>query len=474
MATEVSLHMSHPGGVSFQNIRKTEDDLHISPTSEVTTLACSRIYRLKPRYWACRSSILLPALASVAAIVLLVAVCSRAQTVALGTRFVHRRLSEDDITKAGLKLTCEHGLDEQAAGSPSSDQPRASHRNPQMEPSPAKRLRRDADAASQEGPHAARDGGHLSVQIRPMESADALPPSAEGPGSREKQASSEREAAEALLLLWRRTTSTAVAFGGTKSQATVAPRGSIPAPSFDDESAWLGSVLDAQNAEVAAPPVAYYVEVSTENEGISLHHPFCNLPRVSRAGLRSRANFEAAMENHTGGTSSMHLVHEAHALLSKVILSPMELDHLVRVTERLVANTVVYQSHPIPYKGPAKIVKQLGIRFLIFETVISTLMILEQKPEGNWWNRLISPVHDHSFNLPTAPKRRHETFNVSLIRDLVSALNTLKSGKLPDNQERVDLKRRLFCSPYSHPFFKSALFDVWRAEDQRFFEDFAG
>ncbi|CDJ64001.1 hypothetical protein, conserved [Eimeria necatrix] len=472
MTTEASLHESHPGGVSFQSIRKTEDDLHTSPTSEVTTLARSRIYRLQPRYSAWRSSILLPALASVAAIVLLVAVCSKAQTVALGIRFVHRRLSEDDITKAGLNLTCEHGLDGQATGSPSSDQPRASHGNPPIEPPPAKRTRRDADEAPQEGPHAAQDGGHLSVQTRPMESADALPPSAEGPGSREKQASSEREAAEALLLLWPRTTSTAVAFGGTESQAP--PQRSIPAPSFDDKSAWLESVLDAQNAEVAAPPVAYYVEVSSESERISPHHPFCNLPRVSRAGLRSRANFEAAMENHTGGTSSMHLVHEAHALLTKVILSPMELDHLIHLTERLVANTIVYQCHPIPWRGPAKIVKQLGIRFLIFETVISTLMILGQKPEGDWWNKLTSPVHDRAYNLPVAPTRRHETFNVSLIKDLASALTTLKSGKLPDNQERVDLKRRLLCSPYSHPFFKSALFDVWRAEDENFFGEFAG
>ncbi|CDJ43125.1 hypothetical protein, conserved [Eimeria tenella] len=204
-------------------------------------------------------------------------------------------------------------------------------------------------------------------------------------------------------------------------------------------------------------------------------HPFCRLPSVDRSEIVRRFDPDRVFLPPQVTDKPFRQFLIAHDLLVKPRLSPKELLYLTRAAENLAAYAVSFQNFSIRDLHANVAARHLGLRFLVFDILVSTLELLDQKPEGAWWKRLTAAVpHDY----PPSPILHSLTatrlFNLVLCHMLTTSLETLKSGSRPACSRILGLKRFLFCFKQSPPRFRTASFDAWRNDDKGFSEGFKG
>ncbi|CDJ63436.1 hypothetical protein, conserved [Eimeria necatrix] len=192
-------------------------------------------------------------------------------------------------------------------------------------------------------------------------------------------------------------------------------------------------------------------------------HPFCHLPFVDPSRIARKFLPESALTPAFTVDRPMPLLLRAYELFSRAFLPTNDLEVVTFIAERLAAHAIHFQTSPLTGRPAYRAIQTLGLRFLIFDVIVSVLELLGQRAEGLWWEKLSSSV-PHEYTPPVTTvhlSKKSKTFNIFL-QKLSAALNTFKSGKRPSCTVLITLKQFLICSPHAPALFKSKEFDPWR------------
>ncbi|CDJ43127.1 hypothetical protein, conserved [Eimeria tenella] len=197
-------------------------------------------------------------------------------------------------------------------------------------------------------------------------------------------------------------------------------------------------------------------------------HPFCRLPLVDSNGITREFMPEIAVGS-SATDKPLPLLSKACELLAKAFLSPEELDAVSYIAERLIAHAVECQTRDLRGLPSHRAIQILGVRFLIFDIIVSAVDLLGQRPEGSWWEKLSNSVPHFYGERPRGLRvsKRSKVLNL-VAQQLSAALKCLKSGIRPSCTVLISLKQFLTCSPYAPPFFKQSSFDSWRKANNSF------
>ncbi|KAL8448563.1 hypothetical protein Emed_003743 [Eimeria media] len=159
------------------------------------------------------------------------------------------------------------------------------------------------------------------------------------------------------------------------------------------------------------------------------------------------------------------------AKIREVLVQP-KLDYaqargLVVYSEYLANHAFHEQRGPVSSRRPTDAAELLGRRFMIFFLLHSASKALRQPwPQQQWWRDLASVIPSTSPFTPGGKGlNRGSKASVALAVELSAAIELYKSGSAPDDDQLVDIMRKLFCSPASPHHFKSELWDPWRQDD---------
>ncbi|CDJ58310.1 hypothetical protein EMWEY_00015000 [Eimeria maxima] len=196
--------------------------------------------------------------------------------------------------------------------------------------------------------------------------------------------------------------------------------------------------------------------------------PFVSLPkRIKDTSSDSiSVEFERAVTSRRIPCSAWASLHKAHKLLSQEVLVDTHMMELAQIAEDLVGNAMHFQGQDLSQHQTYRAVERLAIRFMLLDVVVSTLMILEQKPDPGQWKRFAEAISDAAPDpATTANYTQRALFSLSLAQELGRGIRILKTGKRPHPDELVKIRRMLFCSPLSPARFRERDFDHWRLED---------
>ncbi|KAL8425878.1 hypothetical protein Efla_007751 [Eimeria flavescens] len=157
--------------------------------------------------------------------------------------------------------------------------------------------------------------------------------------------------------------------------------------------------------------------------------------------------------------------------LSQDTLSPAQLSELADRSTELLAYLYHYEDYPAMDRRNHLAVRTLGMRYLILDAIVCALQVLGVPIEGPWWNAITRRIPDEAAKLSgfrPYPRQRAQTFHHELLRKLVAALQTLKTGNRLSRDETIALKRMLFCSEFSPANFKRPRWNPWRQDDKDF------
>ncbi|CDI82693.1 hypothetical protein EAH_00067350 [Eimeria acervulina] len=203
-------------------------------------------------------------------------------------------------------------------------------------------------------------------------------------------------------------------------------------------------------------------------------HPFVHLPRLTVEGppVECSVDVKRAVSTPPGRRFPVPLLQKSLRLFLQPMLNAAQMKELATLTEQLIGHAMFHQRYDVSHVKPHRAAERLGVRFLVLETVVSTLIVLHQTPDPVAWKQLTDAI-SHAQPLPTpqghyAGRRR---FFTTLAAELSSAIKTLKTGRRPDPADLLDIKLKLFCHKYSPPRLKEADFDIWRQCDRDFTEE---
>ncbi|CDJ60991.1 hypothetical protein EMWEY_00036910, partial [Eimeria maxima] len=226
-------------------------------------------------------------------------------------------------------------------------------------------------------------------------------------------------------------------------------------------------------APVATPSLQGLRGPRTSISAAIREHPFVRLPRRAEDTFWGPicVDFEQALSSTSGLRNPIPLLHKARALLLKGVLSRQEMRELRQITQNLMEHAVHYQNQNVEGFRGSYAVERLGVRFMVLDVVVSTLIVLDQTPKPEDWQAFVSTIsHDVA---PLADRRsRAGRPNLSATRalELSRAIQTLKRGVRPEPRDLLRIKRMLLCLPTSPRNFQTAEFDPWREQDCNFTE----
>ncbi|CDJ62922.1 hypothetical protein, conserved [Eimeria necatrix] len=236
---------------------------------------------------------------------------------------------------------------------------------------------------------------------------------------------------------------------------------STSAAAGNGEKHWLPHPRFARKANLG-------VDIFTTAYKETRFHPFCRLPLVDSNGITREFMPEIAVGS-SATVRPLPLLSKAFELFAKAFLPAEELDVVSYITERLIAHAVECQTRDLRGLPLHRAVEILGVRFLIFDVIVSALDLLGHRPEGSWWEKLSSSVPHLYDEVPGSIRLAAKTKVQNLFRQQLSAaLKYLKSGTRPSCAALINLKQFLTCSPYAPPFFKHRSFDPWRKANDSF------
>ncbi|KAL8441582.1 hypothetical protein Emag_007048 [Eimeria magna] len=205
-----------------------------------------------------------------------------------------------------------------------------------------------------------------------------------------------------------------------------------------------------------------------------VEHAFSRLPRVPRGDRSIYSSLFSPRRATSHGNSPILntlFLRELSSYLAQEQVSPSQMRHLAALAERLVGH-LTYNETRQPADWPAYAVQVLGFRFLLLDITVCTLQLLGVSCSGTWWDQMVSRIPDQN-NRPF--KKWHEKlprFNANLMTRLTAAIRMLKTGRRPEPNVVVHIKRCLFCSRLSPIRFLKPVWDFWREEDRNFYKQF--
>ncbi|CDJ43128.1 hypothetical protein, conserved [Eimeria tenella] len=275
----------------------------------------------------------------------------------------------------------------------------------------------------------------------------------------------ELQAAAALQELWKRNRFTVDAGQQPKQQVEEKAQPSTSAAAQGEGSEKKVSLL---HSIVARKPLLELDALTGAYIDIRFH-PFCHLPFVDPSQIARTLLPESALTPSYTVDRPLPLMLRAYDLFSRAFLPKNELEVATYIAERLAAYAIHFQTSQLSGRPSSRAIQMLGIRFLIFDVIVSVLELLGQRAEGLWWEKLSRSVpHEYIPTLVNAHlSRKTKTLNIYL-QKLSAALKTFKSGKRPSCTVLITLKQFLICSPYAPAYFKSKEFNPWRHANESF------
>ncbi|KAL8269188.1 hypothetical protein Esti_006887 [Eimeria stiedai] len=157
------------------------------------------------------------------------------------------------------------------------------------------------------------------------------------------------------------------------------------------------------------------------------------------------------------------LLNNMRELLRKPALDQSDADCLVVFAESLASHAYQRMNTPVDSKAPAQAAELLARRFMVFYMLHLTSKALKQAwQRTEWWNDLASAVPSYPGDRqPTGQGQR----SIEFARQLSAAIEAYKNGGAPGDEQIIGVLRRTFCCMRTPPFFKKAVWNPWRDDD---------
>ncbi|KAL8439020.1 hypothetical protein Efla_002429 [Eimeria flavescens] len=198
-------------------------------------------------------------------------------------------------------------------------------------------------------------------------------------------------------------------------------------------------------------------------------HPFIRLPIIRPEAILR--DFDPQRLKPMFGRSGLYMMlSRIRERLLKPALDAGEVEQLMLETEKLVRMTLARLPQQSSPKALWHWVHHLGTFFLILDAVVSVRQLLGPRMAASeWWDHLVNclPMDYPPPEVP-ADANKLNKFRYNLVSRLLAAIKIYKTGKRPDLQEVLELKRMLLCTRHSISYFKDRRFDPWRSDDAKF------
>ena len=263
------------------------------------------------------------------------------------------------------------------------------------------------------------------------------------------------------------------AASGSESPTSTSDRGGTEEASTSEVPPGTSGSLSPPEAaasvlEHPAIPSSSHASSSTGGSPSSMDHPFCHLPRVLPGEIHRRFNPQRALMPMIAPRYLAPLCLQVHDIFLRETVTPTGVEWVIKLTEEVVSHGIYKQRRPLDRLIPSVAVSMLGRRFLLFELVLSVFQLMGETPSGPWWETLKNSVPHIYKSDDRLSSDQPSLFNLKLIQDLSNALEIMKSGRRPPNDQIIYLKRQLFCLPSSPRQFQAPIWNAWREDDARF------
>ncbi|KAL8448557.1 hypothetical protein Emed_003737 [Eimeria media] len=195
-------------------------------------------------------------------------------------------------------------------------------------------------------------------------------------------------------------------------------------------------------------------------------HPWLRVPDLTPGGGEVKFRPECL------SSSVVYHVHGPLMVKMRELLVQPKLDNtsarrLVMYSELLANHAFHRMREPVSSPRPTGVAEALGRRFMVFYSLHSASKALRQPwPQQQWWRDLASAIPSTPPFTPGGKgMKKTSQASVALAAQLSAAIELYKSGSAPDDDQLVDLMRKLFCSPVSPHHFKIETWDPWRRDD---------
>ncbi|CDI84124.1 hypothetical protein, conserved [Eimeria acervulina] len=243
----------------------------------------------------------------------------------------------------------------------------------------------------------------------------------------------------------------AAAPGGAAATTAAGAGSAIPAPTSTPASSTL-------LGEGSGPRAAH--------SGV---HPLMRLPTpLPSVTTPVVLDFGRAMQSPPCKRNILVLLQKAKTILSMEFISLSHSTVLKETVEELIGHAMHHHGQNLSGHQTYRAVVRLGLRYLTLDTIVSTLMVFQQKVDQAFWQRLIGAVnHVAPPHIEKSNFSPRATFSLKLAQELSKGIQALKGGKRLPIGLQMRLTHMLFCSGFSPARFKEPMFDQWRKFHKR-------
>ncbi|CDI85178.1 hypothetical protein EPH_0014550 [Eimeria praecox] len=229
----------------------------------------------------------------------------------------------------------------------------------------------------------------------------------------------------------------------------------------------LSSLLGHPRPALPRPAFVTFVQQEEPGSGVGDQddHPFCRLPKVMVKQIPNplMIDFRRAVTAGLGRRNPMPLLHKIQQVMGMDGLYLSHIKELSDAVTELIGHAMYHQKLDVSKYENFRAAEKLGVRFLVMDAVVSTLILLDQRVDAGLWKTFIDSISDV---LPSQTPRGNyagkPAFYTSLVRELGNAIKLLKSGQRPIRAELVKIKQMLICNPLSPARFRERDFTPWR------------
>ncbi|KAL8448967.1 hypothetical protein Emed_003319 [Eimeria media] len=195
-------------------------------------------------------------------------------------------------------------------------------------------------------------------------------------------------------------------------------------------------------------------------------HLYFRLPMfVPMREPRYMFNAGRALGHHRIGKLLTDELRAIRFFLAQRTLDSSQGQILVESCERLVNITIREHTTNIEGREPRQAAETLGRRYLALEAAFCTIQVLGPLMHAEaWWPQLTQQIPTSYTRELFVASRRTRDFHLLAVR-LSEALESLKRGVRPGEEETIKLKRDLFTSAPRR--FQDSVWDPWREDPDR-------
>ena len=201
-----------------------------------------------------------------------------------------------------------------------------------------------------------------------------------------------------------------------------------------------------------------------------LTHPYVRLPVVNPNDIPRSFRTNIAFSALLFEGFSLNIYVPMRELFAKPSLNSAELESLLRLSEYLVNHALHRLRTPPTRPGAFHVSRRLAELFFMFDYVVCTIELLQEKMEtSSWWELFVASFRtEYYFPASYHGKRDLEKKLPRLVKRLSAALAIYKTGVRPPPQDIISLKRDIFHLLERHSVFTHRLWNFWREDDYDF------